>query len=577
MRIKKLLWVLALLLLLWIVSSRRDTDKEEMLEGYYENCYMLSLKEEQMTVLVGDKQWILSCPVGKETEKMDKIVDITVEKNAVKKITWKEGCLEDQVESIVPEEGWMRLNQRGKVTISPTVQCYIKSQNQVRLMKNMGSLLNWDKVQVYMQENQVDAIVADGEENMDIIKVLLHGTEEEIYHKEVRITATADYEVAEEKGKKHLAAGQEYRVQAKEGICHITSETGKIRILSMKHSAGNPEYRGKITVTAAEKGYLLVNELPLEEYLYSVVSSEMPSSYPSEALKAQAICARTYAFYQMRQAYYSAYGAHVDDTVNSQVYNNVPETKESIEAVTETKGQYIVYNKEPIPAYFYSTSCGSTSDVNDVWIKEDESPMYLQGHFQGEDEKGIKEFEKKENSQKESKLIQVDLSSEKAFRNFLQAEINCYEKEEDWFRWQTTIKMEDLSKHINANVKDGNIGTVKEVKVQERSKGGVIKKIKITGKEGNLIVIGEYQIRKVLCPANSSISLKNGSTRKLSMLPSGYFTVKKEKNKITLSGGGYGHGVGLSQNGAKAMAECSNTCKEILEFYYPGTELWEEY
>lgn len=587
MGFKKIWWIIALLLVLFFVTRREEKTEEETLTGTFENCYMISLKDEKMTVLIQEKQWILSCPVGKEIVKTDKIVDIVVEQGEVKKITWKEGFQEDQVEAVEEKSGCMTFKNQGSMNLSTKVQCYIKDQDGVRQMKNIGSLLNWDKVLCYIHEDSVEAIVANGEQNKTSIKVLLHGTEDEVYHKEVRIAATKNMEIKFQDQSQWLESGRELSLgeltefadtgqgnqddalnsdqqavekqTAEKKSCELSCEDGKIRILSMNSAAGTPEYRGRIRVTKTEKGYILVNELSLEEYLYSVVSSEMPSSYPKEALKAQAICARTYALYQMQQAYYSAYGAHVDDTVNSQVYNNVAETEESIEAVKETKGQYIVYDMQPIAAYFYSTSCGSTSDVNDVWIKEETSPVYLRGHFQGEDVDGL------------------DLSSEKSFRSFLEQENQGYEQEEDWYRWNTTITLEALTKHINENVKDGKIGEIKKIKVVERSKGGVIKKITITGKKGKLTVTGEYQIRKVLCPKDTSITLQNGSVRKLSMLPSGYFAVETKKKSILLSGGGYGHGVGLSQNGAKAMANLSYSCQEILQFYYSGTEILEEY
>lgn len=622
MRFKKILWIIALLLVLFLVTRRQDKTGEETLEGTFGNCYMISLIDEKMTVFVDGKQWILSCPVGKEVVKNDKIVDIVVKQGQVKKVVWKEGLQEDQVEAVEEKSGWVILKKQGNMNLSTKIQCYIKDQDGVRQMTNMGSLLNWDKVLCYIHENQIEAIVADGEQNKTSIKVLLHGTENEIYHKEVRIAATEKMEIKfqdqsqwlergrelslgelTEFSKSGSPAGQENRRDsgssggqenqsdsgnsdrqvsekqiAKTTSCELLCENGKIRILSMNTTAGTPEYRGKIRVTKTKKGYILVNELPLEEYLYSVVSSEMPSSYPKEALKAQAICARTYALYQMQQAYYSAYGAHVDDTVNSQVYNNVAETEESIAAVKETKGQYVVYNKQPIAAYFYSTSCGSTSDVNDVWIKAEESPTYLQGHFQGEDDTDLEALVMTETwEQDKQETIKLDLSSEKNFRSFLKQENQGYEREEDWYRWNTTITQDTLTKHINENVKDGAIGEIKKIEVTERSKGGVIKKVTITGKKGKLTVTGEYQIRKVLCPKDTSMTLQNGSIRKLSMLPSGYFVIEKKKKTFVLSGGGYGHGVGLSQNGAKAMANLSYSCQEILQFYYPGTEILEEY
>lgn len=206
---------------------------------------------------------------------------------------------------------------------------------------------------------------------------------------------------------------------------------GRIRLLSLDYASGYPEYRGEIRIEKEEKGYLLCNKLLLEEYLYSVVSSEMPATYPEEALNAQAVCARTYALYQRNKSYYSPYGANVDDTVNSQVYNNVAETKESKKAVKTTQEQYLEYKNLPVAAYFYSTSCGTTSDEADVWIGEGANPAYLKGHMQGTDQK------------------EKNLSDEKKFQKFIrEGGETGFEKGEAWYRWKGRISFEQLSDHF---------------------------------------------------------------------------------------------------------------------------------
>ena len=113
-----------------------------------------------------------------------------------------------------------------------------------------------------------------------------------------------------------------------------------------------------IEVKAEEGGLVLINELYLEDYLKKVVPSEMPASYEKEALKAQAVCARTYAYRQIQGNAYGQYGAHVDDSTNFQVYNNISTSERTDQAVNETCGQMLFYNDKPIEAFYYSTSCG---------------------------------------------------------------------------------------------------------------------------------------------------------------------------------------------------------------------------
>ena len=105
--------------------------------------------------------------------------------------------------------------------------------------------------------------------------------------------------------------------------------TGRVRLENVGRSQGTPSYRGKLELVKGEEGILVINEVLLEEYLYAVVPSEMPSSYPLEALKSQAICARTYAYDKMCHAGLARYGAHVDDSSAFQVYNNIEENADT--------------------------------------------------------------------------------------------------------------------------------------------------------------------------------------------------------------------------------------------------------
>lgn len=125
-------------------------------------------------------------------------------------------------------------------------------------------------------------------------------------------------------------------------------------------------------------GLLLINELDVEDYLTRVVPSEMPSNYELEALKAQAVCARTYAYRQIKANAYSRYGAHVDDSTNYQVYNNTESSERTNLAVKETDGKIVYYNDTPAETYYFSTSCGYSTDGTIWGASKDEVP-YLKG------------------------------------------------------------------------------------------------------------------------------------------------------------------------------------------------------
>lgn len=146
----------------------------------------------------------------------------------------------------------------------------------------------------------------------------------------------------------------------------LADDGGGICVESISRQGEAPVYAGTLEIHVGEGGLFLINELPLETYLEAVVPSEMPSDYGLEALKAQAVCARTYACRQMETQSLSQYGADVDDSVNFQVYRNVPPQESTSRAVRETAGQVLTCQGELIEAYYFSTSSGKTS-TDEVW------------------------------------------------------------------------------------------------------------------------------------------------------------------------------------------------------------------
>ena len=133
------------------------------------------------------------------------------------------------------------------------------------------------------------------------------------------------------------------------------TEDGRIYLCDQNGTATSNGYFGTIEVRNTENGYTVVNELPLEEYLSAVVPSEMPSNFSAEALKAQAVCARSYAYIQLMRADLAAYGAHINDSTSYQVYNKVEQTKESVAAVDATCDQVMTWMGKVVEAYYFST------------------------------------------------------------------------------------------------------------------------------------------------------------------------------------------------------------------------------
>ena len=396
----------------------------------------------------------------------------------------------------------------------------------------------------------------------DSIRVALHTTGfSSLFHTTVSISCDTDYEIITEHKTIEKAAGEKTKFSKikEETLIQLAEEQGQITIDSIERNGSAPSYRGTITLYPEEGQIVVVNELSMEEYLYGVVPSEMPVSYGEEALKLQAVSARSYAMEAKNKTTYEAYHADVVDSTASQVYKNTEEDGRANQAVRDTKGQIFMNGEEIATTYFFSTSCGYTTNASDVWFtkRNEQSPEYLTGHFQGEDE------------------LELNLKKEKDFRTFINYPENydTFEQEDTWYRWTITERISDIEKSLKAIYPEqmGKIGELKKITLKERGTGGVAKICKITGSKGSFVIEKENAIRKALAVSGTKIFGQNEKVMTVSsLLPSGYFYIEQKKGTITFHGGGFGHGVGMSQTGAMRMAEAGYTWEEMAEHYFPG-------
>ncbi len=240
-----------------------------------------------------------------------------------------------------------------------------------------------------------------------------------------------------------------------------------------------------------------------------VVPKEMLASWPLEALKAQAVAARTYVLYQVGKRRDQSY--HVDATVRSQVYGGAEAEREvSSRAVEETRGEVLTYEGKPIIAYFHAHSGGFTEDAGSVWG--------------------------------------VSLP-------YLQAVRDPYSIEAGEQQWEHAIALSDLSALVQQG--RGGIGTVQDVLSVERSASGRIESVRLVGVQGDNRLSG------------NSFRLKVGAGKMRSTLAN----FRLSGQNLRVSGQGFGHGVGMSQWGAYAMSKRGMSYREILSFYYPGAVL----
>lgn len=570
------------------------------------NVWIIKGKDKQVDTFVAglEKRFEGKFPLSSEIDKV--IGDITIENQKVVQISVKPDIIEGKV--LQTGKDFIEVEGYGKIPLDPNYKIY-KLYGKMSMETTNSILVGYNTTDFVVSGGKISAALITESIKAENIRVLLKTSGYEgYYHNEVKITSDSDFTIRSKEKEVSYNAGETVTITSdydllSEGRIKIetSSEDGKIQLLSINRLDGNPKYRGTIEISKDANGLLVINELPLEEYLYAVIPSEMPTYYGLEALKVQAVCARSYAYKHLIANSLNQYGAHVDDSVSYQVYNNIAENENSILAVKDTYGQVIEYNGEVITAYYFSTSCGHTTMPEYVWANGQPIP-YLKGKLMT-----VEDTE--EAVAQDSVRMYQNLSKEDNFRKFInETDFPTYDSEFDWYRWNTTLNIRDIQNNINerlaarynanpnlvltmtSQAKNGkeavfesvpvdSIGNIVDISVRKREAGGIITELLITGSKKTVLVKTEYNIRYILAPTNSKIIRKDGSeVGSLSLLPSAFFIIDKvvEDNSlksITLTGGGYGHGVGMSQNGVKGMADRGKEYKEIVTYFYEGTTI----
>lgn len=533
----------------------------------------------------------------------NKVGDLTIEDGKIIKISIKPDTIHGKV--LVADSDYIEIEKYGKLELSENFKIY-KIYGELGMEVTNNILVGYSATDFVVADSKIVAALIKEPIRAQNIRVIIKTDNfAGLYHKEVKFTSDKGITVTVGEKETKYNAGEEVSFKVgdealSQGRVYIKSdsENGKIKLLSVNRNDGNPSYRGSMEIESTDNGLIIINDVSIEEYLYAVIPSEMPSSYGLEALKVQAICARSYAYNQLFANGYSEYGAHVDDSVSYQVYNNINETENSIQAVKETYGKVIEYDDKVITAYYFSTSSGHTASINEVWMGSTETD-YLVGKLQtkydyvdGEAIYVSSQYEKP-----------MDFSTEDVFREFIKDDSDTtYDSEFPWYRWTVNMTYDNLTSSVDKNLSNrynaspssiltltsgevnnnpiyesvpvSTIGKVQNVIVGKREKSGIISELIIVGSKNTIKVISEYNIRSLLSPNGVDVVRKDKSKiTSLSLLPSAYFMVDKTKTEIIFTGGGYGHGVGMSQNGVKAMAESGKAYEEILKHYYTGIEL----
>lgn len=554
-----------------------------------ENVWIIDGKEKSVSVFINGVERTFQTENILAEEITSVVGDLIISNQKVTKVSVKPNRISGKVLAATKE--YIEIEDYGKIYVEDNYRIY-KIFGDVESKVSNAVLVGYTVTDFVVSNDKISAALIKESAKAENIRVLLKTTGfKDIFHSKVVLTSNEPFTITYGKKTKKYDAKEQVTIKPtskmlEEGRLRVkTTDTGKITVSSIERSYGIPSYRGSLEIVSYEQGLTIVNELPLEEYLYSVVPSEMPTSYGKESLKVQAVCARSYAYNQLLTNQYSGYGAHVDDSTSFQVYNNVEENESSIEAVRDTYGKVLDYDGEVITAYYFSTSCGYTSSASEVWMNN--TPLeYLTGKLQVD----------------EDKTKELDLTEDKKFRDFIiNDDYETYDSDFAWYRWQTKVSLEDLKSTIDAKLQTrynansrliltlvagkyvstpiNTVGNIKSITITKRATGGVATEVIIKGSKNTVKVISEYNIRILLSPSGNDVVRKDDSKiSNMSLLPSAFIIIDEitKDDKLTgykIRGGGYGHGVGMSQNGVKAMVEDGFKYEEILEHYYTGVNI----
>lgn len=527
---------------------------------------------------------------GLEGEYRDVVADITLENGVLTRIGVKRDRIAGKVLAVT--EDHIEVQGYGKVPLSKKARVY-QLYDGVQLKELADIVVGYSVHEFIVADGEICGALALEQVEVETIRVLIsnngfNGSD----HERVSLVSDGTMRITIGDQTSEWPGGTEFTVTPKSDAFasgRITIEADEeIQITSLKRSYGIPYYKGSMELALGNDGIWVVNEVRLEDYLCRVVPSEMPAGHGLEALKAQAVCARSYAYNQIRANAVRSKGAHVDDTTTYQVYNNANTKDLCTQAVRETAGRVLTYDGEVITAYYSSTTCGSSTDIK-IWGMLPEEYPYLIGRMLNLEEN------------------QPDLTDEETFRAFIKdTEYPTFDTDFSWYRWNIYSDLATLSDAINISLSklgdsgskyvlvrqaDGefrqapirSLGKVTRMEVTDRDAGGIVSELLVEGTKATIRILRQGNVRSYLGHRSHEIHKKGGSTStNMGTIPSAFICLEEVFEGETLVGyqiygGGYGHGVGMSQNGAKTMAAQGMDCAQILQFFYPGTELTSIY
>jgi len=332
----------------------------------------------------------------------------------------------------------------------------------------------------------------------------------------------------------------------------VTSSDGIIEVVE----GGNPNdqitrrYGGSLQLqTNAYGNYTLVNDVSIETYLRGVVPHEIGAFSPYASIEAQTILARTYALRNVRRFAIDNYELCAD--TNCQVYEGLTEVyPQTDRAISATRGLVITYQNELVDALYSAASGGITASFGDVWYGP-ERP-YLRSVIDAPGNVW--------------NLSQKSLADEQNLRRFLSLKQGFNEEGSDVFRWREETTLPEMTAFLKRYFQKkqsplGNFKAIQQVQIVERSPAGRVLKMTVQTDAGQ-IDIDKDEIRNAFDPPISTLFYIDP-----------VLNPDKTIKGYTFVGGGFGHGVGMSQTGSYNLAKLGWSSDRILSFYFPDTKI----
>ena len=346
----------------------------------------------------------------------------------------------------------------------------------------------------------------------------------------------------------------------------LQSSSGVIRVTQSGEETVNRTYGGTLRLQPNTYGtYTLVNAVPIETYLRGVVPHEIGPGAPVPAIEAQAILARTYALRNLRRFEIDDYELCAD--TQCQVYRGLTGTAAVTDrAILATSGQVLTYQNELVDALYSSTTGGVTAPFSDVWNGPDRP--YLRSVV--------------DSATGAWDLTQRPLNSEENFRAFIA--LNRGFNEETWrlFRWNNASTLTELANELKTFLGRrqhpmAGLNRVTGVRVAERAASGRVQALEIETDIG-MVRLEKDEIVRVLMAPRSLLFYVEPIYDTATQAAPGVTTSQTTPAGPALTGyrfvgGGWGHGVGLSQAGSYNLGNLGWSHGRILQFYYPGTTL----